>query len=130
MRNTGPLGRKERQSPTIAVVGVCSSGKSTLVHGLRRAGYKAYCVAQEHSIVPKLWEHHHPDVLIFLAADQTTLERRTSRQWSDFEYGEQLKRLRDARAHAHLIVSTDHLSPQELIQRVVMWLRKREETDD
>ena len=30
----------------IAIVGICASGKTTLVRGLREAGYDAYNVAQ------------------------------------------------------------------------------------
>ena len=35
----------------IAIVGICASGKTTLVRGLREAGYDAYNVAQEHSCI-------------------------------------------------------------------------------
>ena len=41
----------------IAIVGVCASGKTTLVAGLREAGYDAYNVAQEHSCVHESSHH-------------------------------------------------------------------------
>src|SRR4051794_16055791 len=52
----------------IVVVGVCSSGKSTLVHTLQEKGIQAHAVSQEHSYVPHLWQRTNPDVLIYLDA--------------------------------------------------------------
>ena len=42
----------------IAIVGVCASGKTTLVQGLKTAGFNAYNVAQEHSCIKKFWNKH------------------------------------------------------------------------
>src|SRR5207248_628641 len=50
----------------VVVVGVCSSGKSTLVSALCDRGYHASAVSQEHSYVPHLWQRSNPDVLIYL----------------------------------------------------------------
>src|SRR6476660_778659 len=44
------------QNPRVVVVGVCSSGKSTLVGRLKTAGYDAHACSQEHSYVPHLWQ--------------------------------------------------------------------------
>ena len=53
----------------VAVVGVCASGKTTLVSALRQFGIDAVDVAQEHSLVPHMWQViTRPDVLIYLDA--------------------------------------------------------------
>ena len=52
----------------IAIVGVCASGKTTLVAGLRAAGYDAYNVAQEHSCVHDFWAKKNPDMLVMIDA--------------------------------------------------------------
>ena len=56
----------------IAIVGICASGKTTLVRGLREAGYDAYNVAQEHSCIHDFWNKHHPDVLVMIDATSTS----------------------------------------------------------
>ena len=50
----------------VAIVGVCASGKTTLVRGLREAGIDAYNVAQEHSCIHRFWQKHAPDLLIMI----------------------------------------------------------------
>ena len=65
-------------APTqIKLVGVCASGKSTLLHTLRAAGFDVLPCAQEHSYVPDLWRRlHPPDLLIFLDAQPATVAHR------------------------------------------------------
>ena len=48
----------------IAVVGVCASGKTTLVQGLREEGYDAYNVAQEHSGIHDFWNKRQPNIIV------------------------------------------------------------------
>ena len=63
-------------SPKIVVVGVCASGKTTLVEGLRARGYRARSVALEHSNVPRLWTYHDPDFLVVLDCSLDTIRKR------------------------------------------------------
>ena len=63
--------------PLIAVVGVCASGKSTLVRGLQARGWNARHVVQEHSYVPDMWQRiTQPDLLICLDASLEIIRQR------------------------------------------------------
>ncbi|MEI2607989.1 MAG: hypothetical protein V9G20_05095 [Candidatus Promineifilaceae bacterium] len=54
----------------IALVGPCSSGKSTLGRILQAQGYEVRQPAQEHSYVPDMWQKlTKPDLLIYLDVD-------------------------------------------------------------
>ena len=66
----------------IAIVGVCASGKTTLVAGLRAAGYDAYNVAQEHSCIHDFWNKHHPDVLVMIDATLPAIHKRRLVYWA------------------------------------------------
>ena len=110
-------------SPLIGIVGVCASGKTTLIRRLTELGYRCRHIAQEHSYVPTMWFRiTHPDFLIYLQVDYPTTIVRKKLDWTQAEYDEQLHRLRDAYAHAGLIVDTSHLTPEETIQRIVAGL--------
>lgn len=110
--------------PLIAVVGPCASGKSALVNELRRRGYNAREVAQEHSGVPDLWRRFYsPDRLIFLDVTlATALRRRPLLQMNSAAWAEQTRRLECARRHAHLIIGTDALSLDEVVEQVLVHL--------
>jgi guanylate kinase len=109
--------------PLIGVVGPCGAGKSTLIAGLERHGYTCRHIAQEHSYVPDMWQRlSHPDLLIFLNASYETTIRRRSLNWSEEEYQEQQRRLAHARAHADLIIETDTLSIEEVLQTALRFL--------
>ncbi|HUH98473.1 MAG TPA: hypothetical protein VLZ89_14000, partial [Anaerolineales bacterium] len=61
----------------IGVVGPCGSGKSTLIAGLEREGWRCRHIAQEHSYVPYMWQRiTHPDLLIYLQASFEISTRR------------------------------------------------------
>ncbi len=108
----------------IGVVGVCGSGKSTLVAGLREHGIALRHIAQEHSYVPSMWQRiTNPDLLIFLDASYEMTMRRRRFNWLPEEYAEQQHRLRHAREHANLYVDTDPLTPQEVLAQVLAFLR-------
>jgi cytidylate kinase len=108
----------------IGVVGVCGSGKSTLAAGLRRHGVAIRHIAQEHSYVPYMWQRiTNPDLLIFLDASYPVTMRRRWLNWLPEEYQEQQHRLRHAREHANFYLDTDPLSPEEVLERVVAFLR-------
>ena len=86
----------------IAVVGVCASGKTTLVAGLKAAGFDAYNVAQEHSGIHDFWAKRHPDILVMIDH----------------------KRLADARAHADLYIQTDKYNAAEVRDKVIDFVKE------
>ena len=88
----------------IAIVGVCASGKTTLVAGLRAAGYDAYNVAQEHSCIRK----------------------RRQVFWDESRLVTQHKRLADARAHADLYIQTDSLTVKQVRDKVIAFIEAKE----
>lgn len=114
----------------IAVVGVCTSGKSTLVKGLREAGYDAYNVAQEHSCVKAFWNRRRPDLLVLLDVSLAAAKKRRAVTWDESRLQVQRERLADARAHADLCIFTDPLSQAEVLQTVIRFIgRKKDGTD-
>lgn len=107
----------------IVVVGPCGAGKSTLVRALTARGFSARAVAQEHSIVPELWQHAGtPAALILLQAQQPTIAQRRAAEFPEWLYRQQLLRLASAQAHADLVVATDELTPDEVTRKVVAFL--------
>ncbi|GAB4539490.1 MAG: hypothetical protein Fur002_04730 [Anaerolineales bacterium] len=115
---------KTNDSPLIGVVGPCGSGKSTLIAALEARGYRCRHIAQEHSYVPYMWQRiANPDVLIFL---QCSFENSTARRqlnWLRADHEEQMRRLAHALEHANLVVDTNALSPAEVLQRVLEYLK-------
>ena len=108
----------------IAVVGHCAAGKSTLVGALRRAGYDAYAVAQEHSGISWLWRHSEPDVLFYLDVPLATVRARRGEEWPQAVYDAQEARLTDARAHADLILDTSNESIAAMTAHAIAFLRE------
>jgi len=110
----------------IGVVGPCASGKTTLVAGLDRLGYRTRHIAQEHSYVKDMWQRlTKPDILVFLDAAYLTTCRRRKLDWTEAEWQEQQFRLRHARANTDLYLDTDQLSIEEVLGRVVEFLGQR-----
>ncbi|MGB8213793.1 MAG: hypothetical protein WCE68_09580 [Anaerolineales bacterium] len=110
--------------PLIGVVGPCASGKSTLVEGLTRLGFRTRHIAQEHSYVKDMWQRlTRPDILVFLDASYPTTCRRRKLDWTVAEWQEQQNRLRHARANAHLYLDTDDLSAEQVLQAVLAFIR-------
>ena len=108
----------------IGVVGPCGSGKSTLIAGLERHGYRCRHIAQEHSYVQSMWQViTKPDVLIYLGASFAVSTSRRKLNWMEKDYTEQLRRLAHAREHAHLFVNTDALTPEQVLQKALDYLR-------
>lgn len=102
----------------VAVVGVCGSGKTTIVDRLRRLGYDAYVVGQEHSIVKDLWNHQGPDSLVSLEVSLEVLRCRRDATWPAWIYELQRTRLADARAHAAVSVDTSNASIEETVREI------------
>jgi ABC-type Mn2+/Zn2+ transport system ATPase subunit len=107
----------------IGVVGPCGSGKSTLIAGLEKNGYSCRHIAQEHSYVQAMWQKiGKPDILIYLNASFPISTSRRQLNWLEKDHSEQLRRLAHAREHAHLVVNTDDLTPEEVLQKALDFL--------
>jgi deoxyadenosine/deoxycytidine kinase len=105
-------------------VGPCGAGKSTLVAGLENRGYSCRHIAQEHSYVQTMWQKiAKPDILIYLEASFPISTSRRKLKWLETDHREQLRRLTHARQHAHLIVNTDDLTPEEVLQKALDFLQ-------
>ena len=115
---------KEDAYPLIKVVGISASGKSTLVQGLREAGYNARPVSQEHSNVPALWEEFDPPALLFYL--DNTIEgqrhRRPDVGWRKPMLLAEKQRLDHARGHADLHINTAELTAQEVLSVALIFL--------
>jgi gluconate kinase len=109
----------------IAVVGTCASGKSTIVAELRRLGYDAFVVSQEHSVVRDLWKHQHPDVVVYLQVDYPTIQARRGESWPRWIYDLQVQRLKNAREYAGISVDTGAQTVAETISRIVAWIEQQ-----
>ena len=110
--------------PLIGVVGPCGSGKSTLIGGLEQYGFACRHIAQEHSYVKAMWQIiSKPDILIFLHASFPVSTARRKLNWQEKDYKEQSRRLSHAREHAHIIIDTDNLPPQQVLQKVLDFLK-------
>jgi len=108
----------------IGIVGTCGSGKSTLKAGLEQKGFRCRHIAQEHSHVPYMWKHiTNPDILIFLEASFEVSTRRRKLNWLEADYREQQRRLAHARQNANLIVETDLLTAEEVLESVLEFLK-------
>ena len=106
----------------IAIVGVCASGKTTLVAGLREAGYDAYNVAQEHSCVHNFWAKKNPDLVVMIDATLPAIHKRRLVYWGEDRLVTQHKRLADAKAHADLYIQTDELDAEAVRQKVIEFI--------
>jgi len=115
----------------IAVVGVCASGKTTLVKGLQDAGYDAYNVAQEHSGIHNFWNKHHPDILVMIDATLPAIKKRRLVYWDQERLDVQHKRLADAKAHANLFIQTDAYNADEVREQVIDYIEtwKKNQTE-
>jgi len=110
----------------IGVVGPCGSGKSTLIAGLERHGYRCRHIAQEHSYAQAMWQIiTKPDILIYLKASFRVSTARRKLNWLEKDFAEQLRRLAHAREHADLIIDTDGLTPEKVVQKALDYLSSR-----
>jgi guanylate kinase len=109
----------------IGVVGPCGSGKSTLIAGLEKHGYRCRHIAQEHSYVKYMWQRiTNPDVLIFLECSYENSTSRRSLNWLPADHEEQLRRLSHAHEHADIFITTDLLTPEEVLAQALIQLKK------
>ena len=114
-------------TPLVGVVGPCGSGKSTLIAGLEKYGYTCRHIAQEHSYAQVMWQKiAKPDVLIYLAVSFPISTARRKLNWHKKDHDEQLRRLDHARQHANLLIDTDDLTPEQVLQKALEYLRSVE----
>lgn len=107
----------------VVVVGPCAAGKSTLAEGLRRLGFAAMPVGQEHSDIASLWRHTEPDVVVALDADLETIRRRRGEAaWPEWLYRTQERRLAEARHAAALRIDTATMAPEDVLATVAEFL--------
>jgi hypothetical protein len=96
-----------------------------LVEGLRRNGLAARQIAQEHSYVPAMWQIlARPRVLVYLHASYAACTARKHLDWSEAEYRAQLTRLAHARQHCDILVETDAMSPEQVLEAVLSGLAR------
>jgi deoxyadenosine/deoxycytidine kinase len=113
-----------RRSLVVGVVGPCGAGKSTLIAGLAQHSIQGRQIAQEHSYVQHMWRHMvNPDLLIYLAASFSTCTRRRRLNWLEADYAEQLRRLAHARQHADLVIETDDIPVEAVLEQAVAFLK-------
>ena len=113
--------------PLIGVVGPCAAGKTTLVSGLRQAGYEVRHIAQEHSYVADMWKRlTNPDILVYLHVSYPLTLVRRRIDWTEAEYNEQIHRLRHARQFADFYLNTDSISPEEVLDQVLRTIHEHE----
>jgi hypothetical protein len=97
-----------------------------LIEALDALGYTTRHIAQEHSYVKDMWQRiSNPDVLIFLQASYPVASQRKGKtfHWSEADYNEQQHRLAHAREHANLLIDTNNLSIQEVLDQVLAFIQ-------
>ena len=127
------MDREPHRQFHIVIVGPCAAGKTTLVRGLWAQGFaNARVVAQEHSGVLDLWKMRgRPDVLIYLDAKLDTIAARQQRSdWTTDYLAEQQRRLQSARAACDVYLPTDDLTIEEVLNRIVEYVRRDKVTSN
>ncbi len=120
--------QKLKEEIKVAIVGPCSSGKSTLRKALVSDGFRNIKMpTQEHSYVKDMWQKiTKPDILIYLDVDYpTTLVRRPHIDLGPERVETQNDRLSHAREHADFYLDTSPLSPEEISEIIVEFLNTK-----
>ncbi len=109
----------------VAIVGVSAAGKSTLESQLRRRGYDAHCLPQEHSSVRDLARALGYRYVVVLDAEIETVRRRRRVGYGPERVQTERQRLRSAIERAVVHLHTDGLGPEEVADRVEAALRRK-----
>lgn len=64
-----------------------------------------------------------PDILIYLHSSFPVSTARRKLDWRKKDYDEQLRRLSHAREHAHISIDTDDLTPEQVLQKALDYLK-------
>lgn len=104
------------------LIGPCVSGKSTISVALRELGIDARSVAQEHTLIPDLWRHQAPDLLVYLDVSYAEAARRRRISWGPERHQAQKEFMAPARAAADLVVGTDGLTVSEVVDIILIQL--------
>lgn len=111
----------------IGIVGPCAAGKTTLEANLKKLGYDAHAVSQEHSGVQTMWQQiTKPDILIYLDVSLASIHRRLNVNWEQAYLDEMNRRLNHARAHARFFIATDSLTPAQVCATAFDFIRSIE----
>lgn len=95
------------------------------MRGLEERGFTCRHIAQEHSYVQAMWQIiTKPDALIYLHSSFETSTARRKLNWLERDYNEQLRRLAHAREHANLIIETDSLTIEAVLQKALDYLTR------
>jgi len=100
-------------------VGNCVAGKSTLVDSLKKRGYDAVNIPQEHSVSRRFWRRLSPDYLVYLYCSLGVARQRRKFQWGQERMDQQWEILSEARENADLFVDTDALTQDEVLEQVI-----------
>ena len=73
-----------------------------------------------------MWQRiANPDILIYLDASFPVSTFRRKLNWQEKDHSEQLRRLSHAREHADLIVNTDNLTPEQVLEKTLIFLKEQ-----
>jgi deoxyadenosine/deoxycytidine kinase len=124
MMDASKRNAEEQEQPLIAVVGPCAAGKTTLVEGLVKHGYRARQIAQEHSYVPSMWQVlTQPDVLIYVDASFESCTERKQLNWDRADYDRQVERLAHARQYCDIYLDTEGIDAQAALEQALEALK-------
>ena len=114
-----PAEGKPAPLPRLVLIGPCASGKSVVSAALRARGIDARSVAQEHTVIPDLWRHARPDILVYLDVSSEVVRRRRAVSWGPQRLAAQKEALGPARRVAALVIDTDDLSVDEVVSLIL-----------
>lgn len=114
-----------KRKKVIGITGVCCSGKTVLAEELRKLGYEAKEIAQEHSSVPGLWEQVQVDFLVVLDCSYETIKKRRDVAWPQERLDHQREALAGAITGCDLYLNTDGLSPDQVLNQVVKGCKEK-----